>query len=130
VVRRALAYLLDLALQCAPRGGRVLVGAREAGGGVEVSLLLSGRLQPGRAHTTAPGFAALEGGGGAAAGAGSGGGAGLVSLELAERLVSGSGGSMHVLYPCDLISAAGSRESATSIEVWWPAPLAGGAGAP
>ncbi|KAI8474027.1 MAG: hypothetical protein J3K34DRAFT_518527 [Monoraphidium minutum] len=109
-VRRALSYLIDLAVQAAARGGRVAVDARAAGGGVEVSLLLTGRLQP-------------RGGGG-------GGGGGVpAALGLAEQLVAGSGGRVRVMYPCELPGAGGAPKAATSVEVWWPA-AAGDGGAP
>ncbi|KAF6259577.1 hypothetical protein COO60DRAFT_1700755 [Scenedesmus sp. NREL 46B-D3] len=50
--RRVLGYVLDVALQCTPRGGQLCVTARESSGGVEVSLLHTGQVQASRVHTT------------------------------------------------------------------------------
>jgi hypothetical protein len=127
-VRRALSCLLDLAVQCTPRGGRVTVGAREAPGGgglrgVEVAVTLTGHLAPGRRHAGSRGL------GGAAAGAGAPpvGASPLVSLELAERLVTGAGGRLRVMHPRD---APGGGEGAgvvstTRVELLWPGAPAG-----
>jgi hypothetical protein len=50
--RRVLGYVLDVALQCTPRGGQLCVTARESSGGVELSLLHTGQVQASRVHTT------------------------------------------------------------------------------
>jgi hypothetical protein len=50
--RRVLGYVLDVALQCTPRGGQLSVTARESSGGVELSLLHTGQVQASRVHTT------------------------------------------------------------------------------
>lgn len=50
--RRVLGYVLDVALQCTPRGGQLCVIARESSGGVELSLLHTGQAQAARVHTT------------------------------------------------------------------------------
>jgi hypothetical protein len=50
--RRVLGYVLDVALQCTPRGGQLCVTARESSGGVELSLLHTGQVKADRVHTT------------------------------------------------------------------------------
>lgn len=50
--RRILGYVLDVALQCTPRGGQLCVTARQCSGGVEVNVLHTGHAQSSRLHTT------------------------------------------------------------------------------
>jgi len=52
VCRRVLGYCVDVALQITPRGGQLCVTARASSGGVEVSLMHTGRAQTNRLHTS------------------------------------------------------------------------------
>lgn len=54
--RRVLGYVLDIALQCTPRGGQLCVTARQGSDGVELNVLHTGQAQPSRAHTTSKSF--------------------------------------------------------------------------
>jgi hypothetical protein len=116
VLQRAAAYVLDVALQCTPRGGQVLVSAQRLGAGgaagarVVVAIMHTGRMSPARLHTRSPALAP-PGADGAAS-------SGLVSLDFAQQLVEGAGGSLRVAYPCSLVNAAsGLTEAATAAEL-------------
>ncbi|GLC37758.1 hypothetical protein PLESTB_001473800 [Pleodorina starrii] len=50
LVQKVVGYMLDIALQCTPRGGQVCVSARQDGAGVQVQLLHSGRMDLQRLH--------------------------------------------------------------------------------
>jgi hypothetical protein len=54
--KRVLGYVLDVALQCTPRGGQLWVSARQSAGGVEVKVLHTGQASPSRLHTTRQGL--------------------------------------------------------------------------
>lgn len=56
VLVRLLSYVLDLVLQCTPRGGALQVAARQDGQNVSVILLHSGTMVAGRWHTSSPGM--------------------------------------------------------------------------
>ncbi|GLI64432.1 hypothetical protein VaNZ11_007702 [Volvox africanus] len=50
VMQKVVGYMLDIALQCTPRGGQVCVSARQDGAGVQVQVLHSGRMDLQRLH--------------------------------------------------------------------------------
>jgi hypothetical protein len=114
--------VLDVALQCTPRGGQVMVTAQRLGAGgaagarVVVAIMHTGRMAPARLHTRSPALALAgsDGGGGAPSG--------LVSLDFAQQLVEGAGGSLRVAYPCSLVNAAtGLTEAASTAELCFDA---------
>ena len=148
VISRALGYVLDVALQCTPRGGQLCVTARQCSGGVELCVLHTGQLQPSRLHPSSRdmtaalpplrrarrawdnGTAAAGGARGVVAeivegaslsGVGGGQGSGLVSLEFARQVIQRAGGRVSVVYPCHFMNAqSGQLELGTSVEVWLP----------
>ncbi|KAF8068458.1 hypothetical protein HT031_002147 [Scenedesmus sp. PABB004] len=118
--RRVLGHVVDVALQCCPRGGQLCVSARQSGGGVEVQLLHTGQVQPGRLHTTSRAFAPRDEAGGGASLKPS---ASLVSLDFAGSVLAGIGGRLSVAYPTSFINAiSGQLETGTSICCWLPPP--------
>ncbi|GFR43764.1 hypothetical protein Agub_g4876 [Astrephomene gubernaculifera] len=48
LLQRVVGYVVDIALQCTPRGGQVCVSARPEGAGVQVQVQHSGRMEPRR----------------------------------------------------------------------------------
>lgn len=138
-LQRISGYLLDLALQCSPRGGCVLVSARQAPGtgGIELCIQHTGRLHPDRLHAATRD---LSGGTAAAAGASAAPASathGMVSLDLAQQVVHECGGRLVVAYPVEISAApaaaggdsgaansslveGGARHVGTSIKVWLP----------
>lgn len=149
MVKRVMAYVVDIALQCTPKGGQVAVSARPAEGGVQIAVAHTGRMIAERLHSRALAVAVpLRGSAGvgaaragwpaagrpaaaAAAAAGSGmlsslqagPGTGLVSLELAQALIQQAGGRISIVYPGKVLNAAtGILDVGTSVEIWLPGP--------
>ncbi len=58
LVQRVVGYMLDIALQCTPRGGQVCVSARQDGTGVQLVLLHTGRMDLQRLHVRSRGLSA------------------------------------------------------------------------
>jgi hypothetical protein len=134
VVQRSLGYVLDVALQCTPPGGQLVVTARQCSSGVELCVLHTGQLHPRRLHPSSRAMAAaLPGPGGEAGGGGLGeqlGSSrlagrvdGLVSLTFAQQLLQGVGGRINLVHPYHFMNASsGQLEVGTSVEVWLPRP--------
>lgn len=50
IVQRVMAYVVDIALQCTPKGGQVAVSAKPAEGGVQIAVVHTGRMCAQRLH--------------------------------------------------------------------------------
>jgi hypothetical protein len=138
--------VVDVALQCTPRGGQLCVTAAQRSGSVEISVLHTGHTQPERLHAAtralagsrpmaaaaaAVGVAAEPMQNGAAASLSSAralrgsSGAALVSLEFAGAALSALGGRLSIVQSCQLMNAlTGELELGSSISMWLPQPPA------
>jgi hypothetical protein len=131
VVQRSLGYVLDVALQCTPPGGQLVVTARQCSSGVELCVLHTGQLHPRRLHPSSRAMAAAlpgpagEGALGEQLGSSRLAGRvdGLVSLTFAQQLLQGVGGRINLVHPHHFMNASsGQLEVGTSVEVWLPRP--------
>ncbi|GIM12335.1 hypothetical protein Vretimale_15696 [Volvox reticuliferus] len=152
LVQKVVGYMLDIALQCTPRGGQVCVSARQDGAGVQVQVLHSGRMDLQRLHMRSrsmmhplpahePEASALAGpavavvprpaaglgtkgvGSGSSSGGGTHAGSGVLSVGMAQEILQQAGGHLTVSHPFNMVNAQSGRlDVGTSVEIWLPGP--------